>query len=130
MDRDLMMIIYGAVIGVGSSIVTTLFQHWLERREYERRRREEEKIKKISVHIPTTEEIEKFSDTNDKHLGGGLNRKLTFFTLLVCSFIFLTCLIAYFSYTNRQVSILIASIVIAFLIGYYFIWRYRMRKDD
>ena len=130
MDRDLMMIIYGAVIGVGSSIITTLFQHWLERREYERRRREEEKRKKTGVYIPTTEELEKFSDTNNKRFGGFLNKKVTNFTFLICFLIFLTCLIAYFAYTNRQVSILIATIVIAFLIGYYFIWRYRMRKDD
>ena len=33
MDHDVLMMIYGAVIGVGSSIVSTLFQSWISRRE-------------------------------------------------------------------------------------------------
>lgn len=42
MERDLLVMIYGAIMGVlGSlvtSIVTALFHFWLERREYERRK--------------------------------------------------------------------------------------------
>ena len=46
MDRDLTIMIYGALMGVASSIVTSLvtttFQFWLTRREYERRLKEEQ----------------------------------------------------------------------------------------
>ena len=61
MERDLLIMIYGAIMGVvGSivtSIVTALFQFWLERREYERRQSEERERQLRRIHIPTDEEI-------------------------------------------------------------------------
>ncbi len=65
MDHDLLMMIYGAVIGVGSSLVTTLFQHWLDRREHERRRKEEQKKTLQQIYIPTTSEIIEISKVGD-----------------------------------------------------------------
>ncbi len=61
MERDFLVMIYGAIMGVvGSivtSIVTTVFQMWLERREYERRQSEEHNKQLRQIHIPTQEEI-------------------------------------------------------------------------
>jgi predicted PurR-regulated permease PerM len=61
MERDLLVMIYGAIMGVvGSivtSIVTALFHFWLERREYERRQSEERDRQLRRIHIPTDEEI-------------------------------------------------------------------------
>ena len=61
MDHDLTVMIYGAIMGVvGSiltSIVTTIFHFWLERREYERRQNEERSRQLRHIHLPTDEEI-------------------------------------------------------------------------
>lgn len=61
MERDLLVMIYGAIMGViGSivtSIVTALFHFWLERREYQRRQSEEHDRQLRHIHIPTDEEI-------------------------------------------------------------------------
>lgn len=61
MERDLLFMIYGAIMGVvGSivtSIVTALFHFWLERREYQRRQSEEHERQLKRIHIPTDEEI-------------------------------------------------------------------------
>jgi hypothetical protein len=61
MDHDLTIMIYGAIMGVvGSiltSIVTTIFHFWLERREHERRQSEERSRELRYIHLPTDEEI-------------------------------------------------------------------------
>ena len=61
MDRDLMLMIYGAVMGIVGSIVTsrftTLFQFWLARREYERRQNEEQNRQLRRIYLPTEEEV-------------------------------------------------------------------------
>jgi hypothetical protein len=61
MERDLLVMIYGAIMGVvGSivtSIVTALFHFWLERREYERRQSEERHRQLKQIHLPTDEEV-------------------------------------------------------------------------
>jgi hypothetical protein len=61
MDHDLTVMIYGAIMGVvGSiltSIVTTLFHFWLERREHQRRQHEERSRQLRHIHLPTDEEI-------------------------------------------------------------------------
>ena len=57
MDHDLLMIIYGALIGLGSSVITTLFQSWLNRREHERQRRLEKKREQQQIRTPTMEEL-------------------------------------------------------------------------
>jgi predicted PurR-regulated permease PerM len=61
MDRDFMVMIYGAIMGVvGSiltSIVTAIFQLWLERREFNRRQSEERHRQLKQIHIPTDEEV-------------------------------------------------------------------------
>ena len=61
MDHDLTMMIYGALMGVVgsvvSSLVTTLFQFWLARREYERRQNEELHKQLNQIYLPTEEEV-------------------------------------------------------------------------
>ena len=61
MERDLMVMIYGAIMGVvGSiltSIVTAVFQLWLERRELDRRQSREREQRLKQIHLPTQEEV-------------------------------------------------------------------------
>lgn len=61
MDRDLTIMIYGALMGVVGSIVTslvtTMFQFWLTRREYERRLKEEQQKQMTQIYLPTGEEV-------------------------------------------------------------------------
>ena len=61
MDHDLTVMIYGAIMGVvGSiltSIVTTIFHFWLERREHERRQNEARSRQLRHIHLPTDEQI-------------------------------------------------------------------------
>jgi len=61
MDRDLIMMIYGAILGVTSSIVTSLvtslFQYWLARREYKRRQNEEQSKQLRHIYLPTGSEV-------------------------------------------------------------------------
>ena len=61
MDNDLIIMIYGALMGVVSSIVTSLvtttFQFWLARREYERMLKEEQEKQIRQIYLPTGEEV-------------------------------------------------------------------------
>src|ERR1044071_1303669 len=61
MDHDLTMMIYGALMGVVgsivSSLVSTLFQFWLARREYERKQYEEQHKQLNQIYLPTEEEV-------------------------------------------------------------------------
>lgn len=61
MERDLMVMIYGAIMGVVGSIVTSiitaLFQLWLERREFERRQSQQRQRQLHQIHLPTDEEV-------------------------------------------------------------------------
>lgn len=79
MSHDLLMIIYGAAIGTGSSIITTiiqsLFQSWIERREYKRRILEEEKSELRKIQIPTLNEINAI--TNETYPGINMNEPLS-----------------------------------------------------
>ena len=65
MDRDLTIMIYGAIMGVVgsvvSSIVTALFQLWLARREDERRRSADRSRLLRQIHLPTDEEVIKIN---------------------------------------------------------------------
>lgn len=61
MDHDLTLMIYGALMGVVgsivSSLVSTLFQFWLARREYERKQYEEQHKQLNQIYLPTEEEV-------------------------------------------------------------------------
>jgi len=61
MDRDLTIMIYGAIMGVAgsiiSSLVSTIFQFWLARREDERKQREAQRKPLRHIHLPTDEEV-------------------------------------------------------------------------
>jgi hypothetical protein len=61
MDRDLTIMIYGAIMGVAgsilTSIVTTVFQFWLARREDERKQQAERNRQLRHIHLPTDEEV-------------------------------------------------------------------------
>jgi len=72
MERDLLVMIYGAIMGVVGSIVTSLvtaaFQLWLERREYERKQAEEHHRQLKQIHLPTDEEVMHInSDRQNEH---------------------------------------------------------------
>jgi len=66
MDHDLTIMIYGAIMGVVgsvlSSIVTALFQLWLARREDERRRSED---RSRQIHLPTDEDVININASRD-----------------------------------------------------------------
>ena len=61
MDRDLTIMIYGAIMGVAgsiiSSLISTIFQFWLARRESERKQNEEQSRQLRHIHLPSDEEI-------------------------------------------------------------------------
>jgi predicted PurR-regulated permease PerM len=61
MERDLLIMIYGAIMGVvGSivtSIVTAIFHFWLDRREFERRKSEEHRQQLQKIYLPSEEEV-------------------------------------------------------------------------
>jgi hypothetical protein len=65
MDADLTIMIYGAIMGVVGSILTSivsaLFQFWLERREHDRRQSEERRHRLRHIHLPTDEEVIRFN---------------------------------------------------------------------
>ena len=67
MDRDLTIMIYGAIMGVVGSIltslVTTIFQVWLARREQERRQAEERHRQLRLIHLPTDEDVIRINAT-------------------------------------------------------------------
>ena len=69
MDRDLTIMIYGALMGVAgsilTSIVTTIFQLWLARREDERKRSEERSRQLRHIHLPTDEDIIRINANRD-----------------------------------------------------------------
>lgn len=61
MDRDLTIMIYGALMGVAgsilTSIVTTIFQLWLARRDEERKERQARYRQLRQIHLPSDEEV-------------------------------------------------------------------------
>ena len=72
MERDLLFMIYGAIMGVVGSIVTSIvtavFHLWLERHEYERRQNEEYYRQLRQIHLPTDEEVMMInSDRENEH---------------------------------------------------------------
>jgi hypothetical protein len=69
MERDLLVMIYGAIMGVTGSIVTSivtaLFQFWLARREYERRQTEDRERQLKRILLPTDEEVRMINSEHD-----------------------------------------------------------------
>jgi predicted PurR-regulated permease PerM len=69
MDHDLTIMIYGAIMGVVgsvlSSIVAALFQLWLARREDERKRSEDRSRQLRQIHLPTDEDVIKINAGRD-----------------------------------------------------------------
>ena len=69
MDHDLTIMIYGAIMGVAgsilSSIVTAIFQLWLVRREDQRKEREERSRQLRLIHLPTDEEVIRINASRD-----------------------------------------------------------------
>ena len=66
MERDLLVMIYGAIMGVVGSIVTSIvtavFQLWLERREYDRRQSQERERQLRQIHLPTDEDVRRINE--------------------------------------------------------------------
>jgi hypothetical protein len=69
MDHDLTIMIYGAIMGVVgsvlSSIATALFQLWLARREDERKRSEDRSRQFRQIYLPTDEDVIKINASRD-----------------------------------------------------------------
>ena len=69
MDHDLTIMIYGAIMGVVGSIltslITTVFQFWLARREYERQQNEERSRQLRHIHLPTDKEVILINSSRD-----------------------------------------------------------------
>lgn len=61
MDRDLTIMIYGAIMGVVgsviSSLVSTMFQFWLARREEERKQAAAQARQLRQIHLPSDEDV-------------------------------------------------------------------------
>ena len=61
MDHDLLMMLYGALVGAGSRVITSMlestFQLWLEHRDHERRQSEEQHKQATQIYLPTAEEV-------------------------------------------------------------------------
>jgi hypothetical protein len=61
MDHDLLMMLYGALVGASSrvitSMVTSTFQLWLEHRDHERQLGEEKNRQARQIYLPTPEEV-------------------------------------------------------------------------
>jgi len=61
MDHDLLMMLFGALVGAGSRVasdmVMSVFQLWLERRDHERRETEEHIRQATQIFLPTAEEV-------------------------------------------------------------------------
>ena len=70
MDHDLTIMIYGAIMGVAgsivSSIITALFQLWLARREDQRKQSEERSRQLRLIHLPTDEEVMRINASRDQ----------------------------------------------------------------
>ena len=62
MDHDLLLMLYGALIGAASRILTTIIeaalQRWMQRRDQERRHREELHRQATQIYLPTVEEVQ------------------------------------------------------------------------
>lgn len=73
MDRDLLVMIYGAIMGVVGSIVTSiltaLFQLWLDRREHQRRQSEEHDRRFRQIYLPSDEDVKLINSEyqNEQH---------------------------------------------------------------
>ena len=61
MDHDLLMMLYGALVGAGSRVISdmvmSVFQLWLERRDQERRENQEHLRQATQIYLPTAEEV-------------------------------------------------------------------------
>jgi hypothetical protein len=61
MDHDLLMMLYGALVGASSRVITSMlestFQLWLEHRDHERRQSEEHHKQATQIYLPTAEEV-------------------------------------------------------------------------
>jgi hypothetical protein len=61
MDHDLLMMVYGALVGAGtrviSSMVESSFQLWLEHRNQERQASKEQNRRVTQIYLPTAEEV-------------------------------------------------------------------------
>jgi hypothetical protein len=62
MDHDLLLMIYGALIGAVSRVIASMvestFDRWLEHREQERQQSAEQKKRVTQIYLPTPEEVQ------------------------------------------------------------------------
>jgi hypothetical protein len=69
-DHDIILLLVGAGIGLSSSLITSLFQAWLSRREFDRRLEQEKKAELKRIVLPTASEVSRFSPEQKMLLEG------------------------------------------------------------
>jgi hypothetical protein len=80
MDHDLLMMLYGALIGATSRVITSMvesaFQLWLERRDEERRQSEERSRQASQIYLPTAEEVQAITSQQYEEHQAAAQRKV------------------------------------------------------
>ncbi|HEU0291209.1 MAG TPA: hypothetical protein VFR47_00635 [Anaerolineales bacterium] len=80
MDHDLLMMLYGALIGATSRVITSMvestFQLWLERRDEKRRQSEEHSRRASQIYLPTTEEVQAITSQQYEEHQAAAQRKV------------------------------------------------------
>ena len=80
MDHDLLMMLYGALIGAVSrvmgSMVEATFQQWLERRDEDRRQSEEQERRASQIYLPTAEEVQAITSQQYEENQAAAQRKV------------------------------------------------------
>ena len=79
MDHDLLMMLYGALIGAGARVVTSMvtstFQLWLEHRDHERQKIEEHNRQTRQIYLPTAEEVRAITSHRYQENQAGAHRR-------------------------------------------------------
>ena len=60
-DHDTIMLLVGAGIGLSSSLITSLFQAWLSKREFNRQKEYEKRAELKRIVLPTVSEIQMYN---------------------------------------------------------------------
>jgi len=70
MDRDILLILIGAGIGLISSLLTSLFQAWLNRHEDNYRHKREKQQALAQIQVASIQDIERYSGDEEWGVGG------------------------------------------------------------
>lgn len=123
-DHDVQLIIVGALIGLVSSVLTSLFQAWLSRREYRAKKRDELSRALRHIQVATLEDIGQYGRKEFSRLTDGQSksrqednrRRSTLLTRVIISAVVVVGLWLVFALTPdsviRSISVGIAAFVV------------------